>query len=178
MRKLRLAALAALSFALLSLHAQELPRKAGEWSIQMPDGKQLLLSAYHGKVVVLAFILTTCPHCQKTVGILGKIQTDYAARGVQVLASALEANAKAAVPGFVQNFHPTFPVGYNDDANTLLSFAQYTRERIPLMPIVLLIDRQGMVRAQHDGHDEQFFGDQQDQNFRAALDGMLKGTKK
>jgi peroxiredoxin len=178
MRKLRLAVLAALSVAILPLRAQEVPRKAAEWTIQMPDGKPLQLSAYHGKVVVLAFILTTCPHCQKTVGILGKIQTDYAAHGVQVLASAVEANAKAAVPGFVQNFHLPFPVGYNDDANTVLSFAQYSRERIPLMPIVLLIDRQGMVRAQHDGHDEQFFGDQQDQNFRAALDGMLKGPAK
>jgi hypothetical protein len=178
MRKLRLAVLAALSFAMLSLQAQEVPRKAGEWTIQMPDGKQLLLSTYHGKVVVLAFILTTCPHCQKTVGILGKIQTDYAARGVQVLASAVEANAKITVPGFVQNFHPPFPVGYNDDATMVLDFAQYARSRIPLMPFVLLIDRQGMVRAQHDGHDEQFFGDQQDQNLRAVLDGMLKAPKK
>lgn len=175
MLKLRVAVLALAAF---TLQAQEIPRKAGEWAIQMPDGKQLQLSSYRGKVVVLAFILTTCPHCQKTVGILTKIQNDYGPRGVQVLASAAEGNAKTTVPGFVQNFHPTFPVGYNDDAQKLLDFWQFTRARFPLMPIVLIIDRQGVVRFEHEGHDDKFFGDQQDQNFRSQLDELLKAQGK
>jgi peroxiredoxin len=170
MSKLRMAVLA---LAALSLGAQQLPRKAGEWAIQTVNGKPIQLSSYRGKVVVLAFILTTCPHCQKTVGVLSGLQPKYAPLGVQILASAAEANAKSAVPGFVQTFHPLFPVGYNDDAEKLLAFWQYTRAQIPLMPIVLLIDRQGNIRFQHDGHDEKFFADQE-QNFRHELDELLK----
>jgi len=47
--------------ALLSLTsaAQELPRKAGQVAITLPDGKSVNLADYHGKVVCLAFILTT-----------------------------------------------------------------------------------------------------------------------
>src|SRR5690348_1532525 len=99
-------AVAAVSILLAagSLVAQQLPRPAGEWPISMPDGKTIQLSSYRGKVVVLAFILTTCPHCQKTVGILSKLQPEYTPRGVQFLASAAEGGAKTAVPGFVQNF--------------------------------------------------------------------------
>lgn len=158
----------------LCLQAQQVPRKAGEWAIQMPDGKQILLSQYRGKVVVLGFILTTCPHCQKTTGILSKLQTEWGTRGLQVLESAVQASAKEAVPGFVQAFHPTFPVGYNEDGQMVLDFTGFSHQHLPLMPIVLLIDRQGMVRFEHDGHDDAFFGDQQEQNFRRDIELLLK----
>ena len=176
MPKTRLAGLflAALSVATLPLAAQELPRKAGEWAIYTPDGKQILLSSYRGKVVVLAFILTTCPHCQKTVGILTKLQPEYAARGLQVLASAVEENPRKTVPGFVRNFQPSFPVGFNEDANQVLDFWHYSRARLPLMPVVLIVDRQGVIRFEHEGHDENFYGDQQEQNFRREIEQLLK----
>jgi hypothetical protein len=48
---------------------------------------------------------------------------------------------------------------------------------MPMMPIVLLIDRQGVVRFQHEGHDERFFADQE-QNFRKELDELLKSPAK
>lgn len=50
-----------LSVLLLSLaaFAAELPRKAPELTIPLPTGGQVKLSDYRGKVVVLAFILTT-----------------------------------------------------------------------------------------------------------------------
>lgn len=175
---LRFAAALLFCSTLFSLGAQELPRPSGEWAIQTPDGKQILLSTYRGKVVVLAFILTTCPHCQKTIGILSKLQPEYSPKGVQFLATAAQDGAKAAVPPFVQMFKVPFPVGYNDDARTLMEFWQYTNVRLPLMPVVLLIDHQGKVRFQHEGHDEKFFGDQQEQNFRTEIGELLKTPAK
>jgi peroxiredoxin len=170
--------LVAAALSASALQGQDIPRKAGEWSIQMADGKTANLSAYHGKVVVLTFILTTCPHCQKTIGILTKLQSEYGPKGVQVLASAVNGDAKSAVPGFIQTFHPAFPVGYNEDPQKLLDFWQFTRARLPMMPIVLLIDRAGMVRYEHEGHDEKFYGDQQEQNFRAQIEELLKTSAK
>lgn len=37
----------------------EIPRKAPELSIALPDGRSVKIADYRGKVVVLAFILTT-----------------------------------------------------------------------------------------------------------------------
>ena len=165
--------LAAFALAAFSAAAQQLPRKSGEFAIRTVDGKQIELSSYHGKVVVLAFILTTCPHCQKTVGVLSGLHARYAPLGVQMVASAIGTGAKEGVPGFVQTFHPPFPVGYNDDGAKVLDFSQIASARMPLMPIVLLIDRQGNVRFEHEGHDEKFFNDQE-QNFRSELDALLK----
>src|ERR1039458_10506185 len=50
----------------LAAYAQQVPRPAGEFAIKMPNGQITLLSQYAGKVVVLAFISTTCSHCQHT----------------------------------------------------------------------------------------------------------------
>jgi cytochrome oxidase Cu insertion factor (SCO1/SenC/PrrC family) len=51
-----LAAAMALS---LTAAAAEIPRKAPDVDITLPDGKKLNLDAYRGKVVCFAFILTT-----------------------------------------------------------------------------------------------------------------------
>ncbi|HEV2691118.1 MAG TPA: hypothetical protein VGV35_21325 [Bryobacteraceae bacterium] len=42
-----------------SSFAAQIPRKSPEFVITPPDGKQILLSSYHGKVVCFLFILTT-----------------------------------------------------------------------------------------------------------------------
>ena len=162
-----------LALTTLSLAAQQLPRKAGDWAIQTVDGKQIQIGSYRGKVVLLAFILTTCPHCQKTIGVLSGLQPKYGPLGVQFLASAVEGNAKAAVPGFVQSFHVPFPVGFNDDVQKVLAFWQNPPAQVPLMPVIMLIDRQGVIRFQHDGHDSDFFNDQE-KRFRAEMDELLR----
>src|SRR5580693_2585343 len=99
-----------LAFALfatsVAAHAQQVPRPAGEFAITMPNNQVTLLSQYAGKVVVLAFISTTCPHCQHTTQILSGIQNEYGAKGVQVLAAAFNPDATQLVPGFIAQFHP------------------------------------------------------------------------
>jgi hypothetical protein len=54
--RLKLSALALLAG---SVFAADVPRKAPELGVKLPDGKQALVSSYRGKVLCLAFILTT-----------------------------------------------------------------------------------------------------------------------
>ena len=56
----------------------DVPRPAPEFAVRMMDGKDMLLSQQRGKVVCLLFILTTCPHCQKLVGTMSKLQPELA----------------------------------------------------------------------------------------------------
>ena len=158
------------------LAAQQVPREAGAWTIQSPDGKPISLADYKGKPVLLVFILTTCPHCQHTVELLSKLQAVYAPRGLQILASAIDQEAPAAVPRFVSSMHPPFPVGF-DDASAALSFAGYSLTRLPRMPVLLFIDRQGQVREQHDGAEPVYLGDQEEQNLRKSIDALLAPAK-
>ena len=167
----------ALSLAVAApLAAQQIPRKAGEWAILVPGGAPISLAAYKGKPVVLAFILTTCTHCQHAVELLSRLQPEYAPRGLQILASAIDQNAISTVPLFVKYMHPPFPVGFND-SNAMLTFAGYSLALLPHMPIVLFIDRQGMVREQHEGADQAYFGDQEEQNLRKSINALLGPAK-
>lgn len=52
------------ALALVPVFAAEVPRKAPELVVQLPEGGQKLLSDYRGKVVCVEFLFTTCPHCQ------------------------------------------------------------------------------------------------------------------
>jgi thiol-disulfide isomerase/thioredoxin len=115
-------ALSLISFPVLA--QPPMPRKAPEITIVTPAGKQTLLSSYRGKVVALAFILTTCPHCQAECGVLTKLQTELGPKGFQALAVAFNDNAKMLVPGFVQNLHVDFPVGFAADRKTVTDYLQ------------------------------------------------------
>ena len=57
--KMRLKILFMLALLACSAFAAQMPRKSPEFAIQLPDGKQLLVSSYRGKVLCLVFILTT-----------------------------------------------------------------------------------------------------------------------
>src|ERR1700753_1869532 len=109
-RRLISAAAGLLMLAGGALRAAEIPRPAPDLQITMNNGKPVKLSDYKGRVVAVCFILTTCPHCQKTTGFLVKAQAAYGMRGFQALESAIEQNSAAAVPGFIKAFNLNFPV--------------------------------------------------------------------
>ena len=166
--------LAALVLCFASLAgAATIPRQAPEFAINTMDGKQVLLSPYRGKVVVLAFILTYCPHCQKTCGILSKMQNEYGPRGFQVLAAAIEDMAKMNVPDFIKKFSPPFPVGYVL-RDTAYEFAQHPSMLQMMMPNVIFIDRQGMIQSQYTGDNPFINSDDQEKNIRAEIEKLLK----
>ena len=139
-----------------------------------PSCKPVALSQYRGKVVALIFILTTCPHCQKTIGLLAKQQNEFGPSGLQVVASAVDTTAALAVPNFIKTFNPPFPVGYNTDSNAVLDYLQHPRMVVPYMPLLVFIDRQGVIRAQYEGHDPFMDEASQEANLRAKITELLK----
>jgi peroxiredoxin len=167
-----LAGVALLAAALPAIRAADLPRPAPELTIPLTGGKQVLLSQYKGKVVAVCFILTTCPHCQKTIGFLVKDQQEYGPRGFQVLASAIEEAARMNVPSFIKMFNTPFPVGYSNPQDAI-GFMQHPPMLIPMMPLLAFVDRQGNIRAQHEGDDDAFFGANQEQNLRKEIESLL-----
>jgi thiol-disulfide isomerase/thioredoxin len=157
----------------VSLSAAQVPRKSPEFAINTTTGKQILLSEHRGKVVALMFILTGCPHCQETTKMLSKLQQEYGSRGFQVLTAAIEDTAGRDVPLFIRQFRPTFPVGFAHR----LSVGQYLQHSPSvrmMMPQLVFVDRNGMIRAQHSG-DDPFFGEAvQEKNLRNTIESLLK----
>jgi peroxiredoxin len=160
--------------SLAAAAAQQVPRPAPDWTIGTTGGQSIALSQYKGKAVLLAFILTTCPHCRTTVGYLAKDQQVYGPRGFQVLASAIDQGVPGVLPAFLKEFQPPFPVGYNTDGNAMLKFLGYDRNHLPYMPILLFIDRQRTIREQHEGSEEKdYFNERQAQNLQKSIEALL-----
>jgi thiol-disulfide isomerase/thioredoxin len=149
------------------------PRPSPEFSVLMPGGKPLPLRTLKGKVVLLAFISTTCPHCQVLTQELSGIQRDYAPKGVQIIESAFnDGVTEKAVQEFVQQYHPGFPVGMND-RTSVMAYLQYSiLSQKPLyVPHLVFLDRQGVIRGDYAG--ESPFMLNAPTNVRVELDKLL-----
>lgn len=131
---------------------------------------------YKGKkIVALAFIYTTCPHCQHLTTILDQLAKDYTPRGVQFLECAFNDDAVQTLPEFLKQFNPPFPVGYGTRAS-VMSYLQYSMlDTRPLyVPHMVFIDKAGMIRGDYPGEGP-FFQDPEG-NIRKELDKMLKAA--
>lgn len=158
--------------AAASLVGAEIPRQAPELVIKMADGKEVLLSKFRGKVVALEFLLTTCPHCQKSSQTMNRLYQQYGAQGFQPIGVAINDMANMLVVDYSKQFNLTFPVGYgNRDA--AINFLQHPIMSSMMMPQLVIIDRQGVIRYQYAGNDKFFENDEK--NLRDILPGLLKG---
>jgi len=158
----------------IAASAAVIPRKAAELQIQMTGAKPIELSQYRGRPVVLAFILTTCSHCQYTTGLLVKLQTEFVSKGLQVIECAVNDGAAADVPNFIKRFQPNFPVGYSTDQVGVLGFLQHPETAVPHMPMLAFIDRHGVIRDQYQGIDALLSDDaKQEANLRAEIEKLI-----
>src|SRR5215475_4859266 len=122
-------------------------KKAPEFTINEISGQKTLLSSYKNKVVVLTFVLTTCPHCQKESQMLTKLYREMGPKGLQPVGVAVNDNAAILVPGFVQDYGVGYPVGFSTP-DQMMSFMGFSPMERWVVPQVVVIDRKGMIRAQ------------------------------
>jgi peroxiredoxin len=143
--------LALICLAGMALAIPPVPRPAPAFTIAEPSGKRTLLSAYKGKVVLLGFFATTCPHCQQTSKTFSGLQQAFGAEGLQALAVTFnpEAADPSVVRAFKENYAQNYPVGASVAANVLEFLGISVMERY-VYPQIVLIDRKGMIRAQSD----------------------------
>lgn len=148
-----------------------LPRRSPEFAVKLTTGRQLLLSTYRGKVVVLMFVSTDCSHCQTTSQLMESIQKEYRPRGLQTMAVAFNDMAMMLVPGFISKTGATFPVGFGA-RESVFAYLQRSLTIQTYVPIMVFIDRQGMIRGQYVG-DDKFF-ENPEKNIRGMLETLLK----
>lgn len=115
-----------------------------------------------GKIVVVDFWASWCAPCKASFPALAKIQTDYAARGVLIVAVSVDEKA-ANYAAFVKKWAPPFAV-VHDQSHRLASTVD-----VPAMPSSYVLGRDGRVRFVHQG----FHGAATDRELRDQLDQLL-----
>ena len=61
-------------FAATVMHRADASRAAPDLLLTDTSGKLIRLSLLRGKVFVLEFMLTSCPHCQNTAKLMSRLQ--------------------------------------------------------------------------------------------------------
>ena len=110
-----IAAVAALlALAVSSLFATApVPRKAPELKFLDPSGKEILLSSFGGKVVIIEFMLVKCPHCLRVAQMINKLNGELGPRGFQPVGIVFDDGINGStVKKFVDYFKVAYTVGY------------------------------------------------------------------
>ena len=127
--------------------AAPVPRPAKEFTVATPQGQHILLSSLKGKVVVVQFLFTWCPHCQAFSKVLTQFNSEYGPRGFQALGVAFEDDVpKDKVVSYAQQY-AGFPVGVSNRSTVLGYLGISELERIGV-PQIVVIDRKGVIREQ------------------------------
>jgi len=162
------------AFPLVAVQGRE-PRPVAQTPIPLPNGKKVTLQQYRGKVVVLAIFSTTCPDCIENLEMLNRVQKDMGSQGFQAIGVAGDDNAQHQVGGFAQRYKITFPIGYlNKDG--MIAIGDIEKDRRPVAPIFLFIDKAGVVRFQYYG-DSPFFKTSEGST-RSIVQALLKDKTK
>jgi thiol-disulfide isomerase/thioredoxin len=145
-------ALLSLTLGASAFAAMPVPRQSKEFTFVQPDGKQILLSSLKGKVVVIQFLYTTCPHCQALSKELTKLSAELGPN-VQMMGVAFEEDDQnqpkeaMAAANYVRNYGVSFPVGYAT-RDTVMSYLGLSVMDRFVVPQVAIIDKKGVVQAQ------------------------------
>ncbi len=113
---------------------------------------QLNFARYRGKVMVIVLISINCPHCTEMLPAFSKLQDDFGPRGVQVIGAAGDSTAAEKLPSFLAQYHPNYPFGFVSQQE-FIKIADLKPGVRPFVPVVMFVDRRGMVRLQFFGND-------------------------
>ncbi|MEP7355561.1 MAG: TlpA disulfide reductase family protein [Acidobacteriota bacterium] len=168
---LRLFSVSCLALVSLTPTFAKTPRQMADVKINLQRGDFKKISQYRGKVVLLGIFSTDCESCQQAATILNKIQTEFAAKGVQVLGAAVNKAAPKDIVAWSKPVKPIYPLGTMDEATTRLAADLGDKGEKPYVPILIFIDRKGDVQIQLAGDSPAF--EQFGTTIRAALNNLL-----
>lgn len=162
---------------LTAASAAELPRRAGEFVIEMPGSpkkQELLSERLKGKkCTMLAFISTTCPHCQTLAQTLSRLQSEFGDKGFQAMMVAYDPDAPAYLSAFRSRFGNGIMIGLSQ-RDPVHNFLQISMIGPSYVPKLVVIDGKGMIREQYNGGDAYFAPDKEHSNLVKSINAYLK----
>ena len=142
----RLALGVALAALTLAAGAADAPT-APDFALRSAAGTNHRLSEHRGEVVALVFWASWCGDCRRELERFERLRKTYAAVGLVVYGINLDKES-AQSRAIASTTGIGYPVLADTDKEVSRSF------QVNDLPLIVLIDRNGVVRARHDALDE------------------------
>ena len=170
---MRALASVSLTFAILMLAGiAPVPRKSPELTFLDSAGNRTSISSFKGRVVLVEFLLMECPHCLRVTQMVNKLHEELGARGFEAVGVAFDNGANGpSVAYFARFFKLSFPIGYTSSGSVDGYLGRSLMEQIEV-PQIVVIDRQGVIRAQSLRTGEKNLEDEI--YLRSLIDALLK----
>lgn len=104
-------------------------------------GKEVRLSDYKGKPMIICFWTTWCPYCRREIQRLNKIYSELDLSGIELIAINVS-EREAKVTRFLKSNPVDFKILLDKDGECAFSYG------IIGIPTYLLIDREGRVKLE------------------------------
>jgi thiol-disulfide isomerase/thioredoxin len=124
-----------------------LNKKAPGFALTDLSGQSLTLAQFEGKVVLLNFWATWCAPCQVEMPVFAAWQRKYGPQGLQIIGISMDDEVGPA-RSLAATLQLNYPVAMGDERLG----ARYGG--VLGLPLTLLIDRNGIVRARFQGETD------------------------
>lgn len=118
--------------------------KAPDFKLKLTNGKDIKLSDYKGKIVIVDFWATWCPPCRKGIPDLIEIQKKYDKKLV-VIGISLDTDTKDDVIPFIKKYGINYPVAFGN-MEVVQAYGN-----IQAIPTSFIIDQKGNIVDTHVG---------------------------
>ena len=120
-------------------------KEAPDFVLKDVFGKDVKLSDFRGKIVILNFWATWCGPCRKEMPDFIELQKEYGKDGLQFIGIALDQEGAEKVKPFVEKNKIPYPIliGNNEISDKYGG--------MNAIPVTFLIDRKGMIRNHYIG---------------------------
>lgn len=135
---------AALAIALPTL-AGPAGAPAPQFTLSTRGGRDVSLTQYHGRVVMINFWASWCGPCRQEMPLLESIYKKYNKLGFTLLGVNVEPDSKAA-DDWLKATPVTFPILYDNESKVSKLY------EVAGMPSTVIIDRSGKLRVLHRGY--------------------------
>ena len=123
----------------------DLGKSAPDFTLQNIEGKNISLSDFKGKTVILNFWATWCGPCQYETPFFQAIHNEQSGKGVVILAIDIK-ESPATVKNFANSKGVSFPILLDTEAKVAQKYC------LPgALPITIFINAEGVIKARKIG---------------------------
>ena len=135
-------------------------QKAPNFILTDTNGKQVKLSDYKGKIVILDFWATWCPPCRRGIPDLIDLQKQYK-KNLAVIGISLDIDSKKEVVPFIKEYGINYKVVYGNN-EVVQKYGN-----IQSIPTTFIIDQNGNIVTS-------YIGLQRKETFKSQIDALIK----